>query len=120
MYQRKKSVLRLFIKSFLLLLFMNYMASVSFFTHSHVVNGVTIIHSHPYPLNEKGADHQHTGTQLQLIGLLSTFYVVGSIVLYFFFTCFQYIYNVLLTWVNPFIHPLFQCYFLFSRPPPVL
>lgn len=99
---------------------MNYMASISFFTHSHVVNGVTIIHSHPYPLNEKGDDHQHTGTQLQLIGLLSTFYVVGSIILSFSFIDLRQICSELLTWVNPNIQPLFRCYFLFSRPPPVL
>ena len=34
-------------KWFLPVLFISYMAGITLFTHSHVVNGVTIVHSHP-------------------------------------------------------------------------
>ncbi len=33
---------------FLPVLFISYMAGITLFTHSHVVNGVTIVHSHPF------------------------------------------------------------------------
>lgn len=35
-------------KWFLPVLFISYMAGITLFTHSHVVNGVTIVHSHPF------------------------------------------------------------------------
>ncbi len=35
-------------KVFLPVLFISYMAGITLFTHSHVVNGVTIVHSHPF------------------------------------------------------------------------
>ena len=44
-------------KWFLPVLFISYMAGITLFTHSHVVNGVTIVHSHPF---KKGSEHSHT------------------------------------------------------------
>jgi hypothetical protein len=44
-------------KWFLPVLFISYMAGITLFTHSHVVNGVTIVHSHPF---KKGGEHSHT------------------------------------------------------------
>ena len=41
-------------KWFLPVLFISYMAGITLFTHSHVVNGVTIVHSHPF---KKGGEH---------------------------------------------------------------
>lgn len=40
------------------------------FTHVHIINGVTIVHSHPYDNNP--TDHKHTGAELQLLQQLST------------------------------------------------
>ena len=54
-------------KWFLPVLFISYMAGITLFTHSHVVNGVTIVHSHPF---KKGGEHSHTTVEFQLIHIL--------------------------------------------------
>lgn len=59
-------------------IFILYFISITFFTHSHVVNGVTIVHSHPYVSNDDGSPtHEHTGAEIQLIQFLTTFHSVG-------------------------------------------
>ncbi len=62
-------------KWFLPVLFISYMAGITLFTHSHVVNGVTIVHSHPF---KKGSEHSHTTVEFQLIHLLSHVYRIFS------------------------------------------
>ena len=55
--QRKNEVKRLLLnitRYFLPILFVSYLVSFTFFAHVHVVNGVTIVHSHPF---KKGAAH---------------------------------------------------------------
>lgn len=47
----------------LTLLFIGYVSSISFFTHTHVVKKVTYVHSHPF---QKG-DHTHTDGQFLLL-----------------------------------------------------
>lgn len=59
-----KSILKLS----LLLLFISYMAGITLFTHSHIVNGVTIVHSHPF---KKGVEHTHTEDGFILIDILN-------------------------------------------------
>ena len=54
-------------KWFLPVLFISYMAGITLFTHSYVVNGVTIVHSHPF---KKGGEHSHTTVEFQLIHIL--------------------------------------------------
>lgn len=62
-------------------LFITYACCITFFTHTHIVNGVTIVHSHPYATDEQGnPSHEHTGVEIQLIHTLSTFFVAGLIV----------------------------------------
>lgn len=56
-------------KGLLPLLFIGYIGSISLFTHTHVVNGVTIVHSHPF---KSGTSHQHNAAQLQLIHTFTT------------------------------------------------
>lgn len=55
-------------KWFLPVLFISYMAGITLFTHSHVVNGVTIVHSHPF---KKNSPHSHTTVEFQLIHFLN-------------------------------------------------
>ena len=52
-------------KFFLPLLFLTYWGGVTLFTHSHVVNGVIIVHSHPFKTG-----HQHTEDQAETIFFL--------------------------------------------------
>lgn len=62
-------------------IFISYFCSITFFTHSHVVNGVTIVHSHPYTTDENGnPNHGHTSTEVQLIHALSVFFVTTAII----------------------------------------
>ena len=68
--QRKNEVKRLLLnitRYFLPILFVSYLVSFTFFAHVHVVNGVTIVHSHPF---KKGAAHKHSTVELQLIHFL--------------------------------------------------
>lgn len=51
----------------LLMLFLAYQASITCFTHVHIVNGVMIVHSHPSP----DKSHTHTTGQVISIALLS-------------------------------------------------
>jgi hypothetical protein len=68
----------------LLLLFLGYYGGITFFTHAHIVNGITIVHSHPYkPV--KGADTsnlQHTGKEIIIIQLLTKFITTAFALLF--------------------------------------
>lgn len=59
-------------------LFILYLGSIISFTHVHIINGVTIVHSHLYPNNADGTQQEHTGTELQLLHQLSTIQQIGS------------------------------------------
>lgn len=79
------------LKWFLPILFISYMAGITLFTHSHVVNGVSIVHSHPF---KKSAPHSHTMVEFQLIHLLSHVVTTGAGV---FFLSLQFIACLLYT-----------------------
>lgn len=70
-----KELLRNIMRFFLPVLFLTYLVAVTSFTHTHMVNGVTIVHSHPY---DKHAKHHHTAVEFQLIHLLSIFESDGA------------------------------------------
>ena len=59
-------------KFFLPLLFLTYWGGVTLFTHSHVVNGVIIVHSHP-----SKAGHLHTEGQAETIFFLDHYVAPG-------------------------------------------
>lgn len=66
---------------FLLALFLNYYGSITFFSHYHVVNGVTIVHSHFFCGHADAdgkADHTHSPKELTLIAYLTTFVTLIS------------------------------------------
>lgn len=78
--QNKNEVKRLLLnimRCFLPILFVTYLASITFFAHVHVVNGVTIVHSHPF---KKGAAHQHSTVELLLVHFLSHLTTDGATV----------------------------------------
>ena len=76
---------------FLPILFISYLASITFFTHVHVVNGVTIVHSHPF---KKDSPHSHTTVEFQLIHLLNHVVTTGAGI---FFLSLQFIACLLYT-----------------------
>jgi hypothetical protein len=59
----------------LLSMFLAYYASITLFSHSHIINGVTIVHSHPYSkgTDSKPFNHQHSEKGVALIQFLSHF-----------------------------------------------
>lgn len=109
------------IKTFLLLLFIFYSASINFFYHTHVINGVTIVHSHLYSGDENGnPTHEHSGSQLQLIHQLSVFHATVSIVLILLLgltTCHRKLLSIRKESIRiySFVKEVFRL-----RPPPVL
>ena len=61
------------IPAFLTLLFIFYISGVSLFPHTHIVDGATIVHSHPNP------DAEHSdGDSFVTIQLLSHFQACGA------------------------------------------
>lgn len=80
--QTRYEVKRLFLnimRGFLPILFVSYLASITFFAHIHVVNGVTIVHSHPF---KKGAAHQHSTVELLLVHFLSHLTTDGAAIVF--------------------------------------
>lgn len=63
MDKRKHTVIPLL----LLALFLTYQASITMFTHVHIVNGVMIVHSHP----SSNKNHMHTTGQVISIAHLA-------------------------------------------------
>lgn len=67
-----------------LVIFSLYTCSITFFTHTHIINGVTIVHSHFYTTDDEGKPiHKHTGAEIQLINNLSTYFSLGLIAFFF-------------------------------------
>lgn len=64
---------------FLLILFLGYYGSITLFFHSHFINGVTIVHSHPFNSdNGTGSSNvPHSEKQMLLIQLLSVFFTTA-------------------------------------------
>lgn len=70
------------IKFLLLSLFLWYYGCITLFNHTHIINGVTIVHSHPTsPFGDtKGNGHSHTSTQIVLISELSNFLTTAIVI----------------------------------------
>ena len=105
----------------LLALFISYACSITFFTHTHIVNGVTIVHSHPYMADDDGSPgHEHTGAEIQLIHTLSVFFVAGVIIPIILSGIFRSRHRIIFPAT---VYPIYKrktvlCYRL--RPPPAL
>lgn len=60
-------------------LFIAYLGCLIAFTHVHIINGVTIVHSHPYHKNDNGTSgNEHTYAEFQLLHQLSTVQISGA------------------------------------------
>lgn len=67
---------------FFLILFLGYYGGITLFNHSHILNGVTIVHSHPFNSGtaENPINHQHSANGYVLILLLSHFLTTVSFI----------------------------------------
>ena len=59
----------------LLLLFCCYYSGISLFSHTHIVHGSSIVHSHL----GGGTDHDHSESQYAVIDILSNFQSEGAV-----------------------------------------
>lgn len=117
-FQRNKNV-QSALKIIFLILFVCYAGSITFFFHTHIINGVTIVHSHPYKADEKGKPlHTHTGAEIQLIQNLSSWYSAGKITFTFTFKVLQPYYIIKIASKAESIIKGFTNYFYLLRAPP--
>ena len=67
---------------FLLTLFCGYFASITFFSHTHIVDGVTIVHSHPYKSHSGNIpfNHNHSKEGFIFFHFTSHFKATASII----------------------------------------
>lgn len=71
-------------KYFFLVLFLGFSAGITFFNHSHVIDGYTIVHSHPFSGSGSGIPgHNHSANGLLLIHLLADFSAMVPAVILF-------------------------------------
>lgn len=64
------------LKWFLTILFVSYISGITLFTHSHVVDSNTFVHSHPF----QKSNHTHTAEQLVLLHQLFHTHLTSSVV----------------------------------------
>ena len=112
------------IKYFLLLLFIGYYGSVTFFNHEHhIPNGSIIIHSHPFKKVADGTpvSHHHTSKELIVIQLLSVI-LTTTLFAAFAFSALKCVYRkvVLLTTENSFITRPFLYSWGLRAPPSII
>ena len=65
--------LRKYLRILLPALFIAYLGCIIAFTHAHIVNGVTIVHSH-----DGRPDHEHGYAEFQLLHQLSVLQITGA------------------------------------------
>ena len=75
----KKRLNRL--KLFYPLLFTMYVCSITLFTHSHYINNIKYVHSHPFKFGEPPA-HEHSEKELQLLDQLFNTSITSDILPY--------------------------------------
>ena len=73
------------IKVLFLTIFTGYVGILAFYSHVHVVGGVTIVHAHPFPHGEGVPFHTHSQAEFQLYHVLSSLNAGDDVVPHFAF-----------------------------------
>lgn len=100
----------------LLTLFVGYFININFFSHTHIVDGVTVAHSHPYSASD---DHTHSATAISFIQLLSHFLTLTAFAV-FVLTIYPQLYRILNASYSKVFISANNSYYNYSRPPPFL
>lgn len=111
-----KCELRKILRIFLPLLFITYMGGISFFTHTHIVNGVTIVHSHPY---NSDSDHEHSTSEIELIAHFNAVHIWDTIHSGFVLAIFLILFGVILVFCLQKAFPENQNLLRSPRAPPL-
>ena len=74
----RSNLIKIFIKLtgvFLVILFCGYLGSITLFPHNHIVDGITVVHSHPYKSlpGSNPVNHSHSKNGFLLIQFISSF-----------------------------------------------
>ncbi len=65
-------------------IFCGYFVLISFFPHVHIVEGIRIVHSHPYKKshnNENRPEHNHSKDAFVLIQFISSILIISAVIL---------------------------------------
>lgn len=75
----KRGISKLF-RLLLLVLFLGYYSGITLFPHTHIINGIAIVHSHPFNSGRGNnpSNLLHSGKELQLIHHLSEFFSTAA------------------------------------------
>jgi hypothetical protein len=65
----------------LLILFTGYFGSITFFPHTHIVDGIHVVHSHPFPNGKIPLTHNHSKNGFILIQFVSNFIASAPVLL---------------------------------------
>ncbi len=84
---------------FLLILFSSFVGSITLFTHTHEINKVLYVHSHPYDKSES-TQHSHTESQLVLLDLFYHSSFQPDIILDIDIHIYPKIEHLLYSWIN--------------------
>lgn len=102
----------------LLLLFIEYVASVTMFTHSHIIDGDVVFHSHLYADSAEAPSHSHSTQQFKVIAQLSLYIALAATIS---FAVEDPICRLLRTIISSYYATLQRCDLHFSlRAPPVV
>ena len=100
----------------LLALFVGYFISISFFFHSHTIDGVVVVHSHPFSTSDH---HSHSTNVLNFIQHISHFLTL-AVFAAFLFLCNCNFFRIINTYCSVVLDIADFKYYIFSRPPPLM
>ena len=66
---------KVYISLLLFSLFTAYQVSITMFTHVHYINGVLVVHSHPYASD---SEHTHTKSEVLVIDRLADYHTLQA------------------------------------------
>lgn len=73
------------LKILLPVIFIGYIAVLSLCTHVHIVDGIAIVHAHPYQNAQNHPIHTHTSGAYQILSVLSSVLTTTDAVFHFTF-----------------------------------
>jgi len=99
--ERKKYRIKQILATSLLVLFALFYTDITMFEHTHIINGITIVHSHFYGSNHtKTPTGGHTETEVTFITINSLFQSFEDILIHFDTTLFLIFFGLVLTYVE--------------------
>ena len=96
-FEKDMTAIRKYTAFLLLILFSCYYCGISMFSHTHIVNGASVVHSHL----GGGSDHIHSDSQYAIIDILSHFQTECAVSFYTAGTPFYLLSEVFIGYSTP-------------------